>query len=431
MVSSVRRSIPWMAFAAGAVVVAVGLRLDRTGTMLSVPNPPFLWRYEPVVDVWWSAVAVVVLLLAAVGGPRLLSARVRPGVFALAALVLTIAVRLAESAAGSGTSGWYEVFDRTRSFEADNEYLPALPTLRYGVDIFLDRFSEVVTSLPVHAAGHPPGLLLLMDRLEIRTPEGLAALCIGAGVLATPILYPLARRLLEDEGAARSAALLLALSPGVTMFGVTSADALYMTLGLIAALALVAVPRVVGATLGALTLAAASFFAWSLLAVGAWAAVLRLRRDGLRPALLLAAACGVGLVAFYAVLHAAYGFDPVGTLRGTEQVYRDGIARGRPYSFWLFGSPVAFLVTLGLPITWYAFRALGAGRSVAVAIFAVLAIATVLGFTKAETERIWLFFAPFLCLAAASVLPRRRLPLVLGLLAAQGLASELLYDSVW
>jgi len=194
---------------------------------------------------------------------------------------------------------------------------------------------------------------------------------------------------------------------------------------------LVAVPRVVGATLGALTLAAASFFAWSLLAVGAWAAVLRLRRDGLRPALLLAAACGVGLVAFYAVLHAAYGFDPVGTLRGTEQVYRDGIARGRPYSFWLFGSPVAFLVTLGLPITWYAFRALEAGRSVAVAIFAVLAIATVLGFTKAETERIWLFFAPFLCLAAASVLPRRRLPLVLGLLAAQGLASELLYDSVW
>ncbi len=430
MVSSLRRLVPWMALAAGTLVVAVGLRLDRTGTMLHVPNPPFLWRYEPRLDSW-VAVAAVVLLMAAVGGPRLKVARVGPGVFALAALALTAGVRLAESAARSGTSGWYQVFDRTRSFEGDNEYLPALPALRYGVDIFLDRFSEVVTSLPVHAAGHPPGLLLLVDRLAIGTPKALAALCIGAGALATPMLYLLARRLLDDEGAARSAALLLALSPGVTMFGVTSADAVYMTLGVLAALALVAGPRLVGATVGALTLAAASFFAWSLLAVGAWAAVLRLRRDGLKSALVLAAGCGVGLVAFYAVLYAAYGFDPLGTLRGTEQVYRDGIARGRPYSFWLFGSPVAFLVTVGLPITWYAFRALGDGRSVAVAIFAVLGIATVLGFTKAETERIWLFFAPFVCLAAASALPNRRLPLALGLLAAQGLVSELLYDSVW
>jgi hypothetical protein len=134
---------------------------------------------------------------------------------------------------------------------------------------------------------------------------------------------------------------------------------------------------------------------------------------------------------FYALLFAASGFDPVGTLRGTEQVYRDGIAAGRPYAFWLFGSPVAFLVTLGLPITWYALRALAAGRSVALAIFAVIGVASVLGFTKAETERIWLFFAPFVCLAAASALPLGRVRPVVALLAVQVLASELLFDSVW
>jgi methylthioxylose transferase len=145
----------------------------------------------------------------------------------------------------------------------------------------------------------------------------------------------------------------------------------------------------------------------------------------------LAVACGIALVAFYAGLHAATGFDPIGTLRGTEQVYRTGIARGRPYAFWLLGSPVAFLATLGLPITWYALRALGRWHATAVAIFAVLAVASVLGFTKAETERIWLFFAPFVCLAAATALPGRRLGVVLGLLAAQALACELLFDSVW
>ena len=200
-----------------------------------------------------------------------------------------------------------------------------------------------------------------------------------------------------------------------------------MTLGTLAALALVAAARAVGAVV----LAVSSFFAWSLLAVGAWVTVLDLRRGGLRRAIVTAAICGVALVAFYALLYAVYGFDPIGTLIGTEQVYRTGIAQGRPYAFWLFGSPVAFLFTLGLPITWFAFRALAEGERTALAIFAVLGVATVLGFTKAETERIWLPFAPLLCLAAAAVLPRHRLTLVLGLLAAQALACELLYDAVW
>jgi methylthioxylose transferase len=215
------------------------------------------------------------------------------------------------------------------------------------------------------------------------------------------------------------------------MFGVTSADGLYMTLGVLAAIALVALPRAVAAIAGGVVLAASSFFAWSLLAVGAWATLLVLLRGGLRRALVLAVACGIALVAFYAGLHAATGFDPIGTLRGTEQVYRTGIARGRPYAFWLLGSPVAFLATLGLPITWYALRALGRWHATAVAIFAVLTVASVLGFTKAETERIWLFFAPFVCLAAATALPGRRLGVVLWLLAAQALACELLFDSVW
>lgn len=427
VLSWARTRAPEIACALGALVIVVGLRLDATGTRLYVPTPPFVWRWDPQVDPL-VALAAAVAVAAVLAGPRLL--RVPAPAFALASLVLTLAVRLAFAVARGGTGSWDRVFDPQRSFEAANEYLPALPALRYGVDIFLDRFSEVVTSLPVHAAGHPPGLLLLMDAWSIDGPAGLAVLCIAAGALGTPALYWLARGLV-DERAARVAALLLALSPGVAMFGVTSADGLYMTLGVLAAVALVALPRAAAALIGGLALAVSSFFAWSLLAIGAWAVVLELVRGGLRRALVVAVACGVGLVAFYAVLHAATGFDPIGTLRGTEQVYRTGIARGRPYAFWLLGSPVAFLATLGLPITWYAFRALGRGHAAALAIFAVLAVASVLGFTKAETERIWLFFAPFVCLAAATALPERRVGVVLGLLAAQALACELLFDSVW
>ena len=180
---------------------------------------------------------------------------------------------------------------------------------------------------------------------------------------------------------------------------------------------------------GAVALAAGSFFSWSLLAVGAWAAVLTLRRDGLRQALALSALLAVTLLAFYALLHAATGFDPIGTLRSTEEVYRRGIASTRPYWFWLFGSPVAFLVVLGLPLSWLALRALARGDAPALAIFTVIAVAAVLGFTKAETERIWLFLAPFVCVAAAAERPPLRL--LLAALAAQALLYELAFNTVW
>jgi hypothetical protein len=263
-----------------------------------------------------------------------------------------------------------------------------------------------------------------MHALGIASPEGMAALTIGVGALSGPLAYAAGRHLLDESGA-RIAALLLALAPGALLFGATSADAVYLTLGLLAAWPLAARRPL----LGAAALAAASFFAWSLLAVGAWAAILTLTRDGLRAAVKLSAACGAALLVFYALLHAATGFDPVGTFRSTEEVYRAGIATTRPYGFWLFGSPVAFLVVLGVPITWLALRALMRREPAAVAIFAVIATAAILGFTKAETERIWLFFAPFVCFAAAT----ERAPLrpLLALLAAQAILYELAFETVW
>jgi methylthioxylose transferase len=58
-------------------------------------------------------------------------------------------------------------------------------------------------------------------------------------------------------------------------------------------------------------------------------------------------------------------------------------------------------------------------------------VAAVLGYTKTETERIYQFRVPVACLAAAAVLPQRRMRLVLGALAVQTLATELLVYTVW
>jgi hypothetical protein len=409
-----------------AAIVVTGIALDRSGVVLGTPLPPFVGDLEPRVS-WLAVPAGVLLAAAAALAPRLRSARIGAPVFAVGVLALALVMRVALSTARNGADGWWVVFGY--SFEASNEYLPALAALSYGVRFFLDSFAALVPSLPVHAAGHPPGLLLTLHTAGIDGPQGMAALTIGVGSLAAPITYLLGRELL-GESAGRVAGLLFAFAPSALHAGATSADALFATLGLIAAVGLVARGAVARA-LGAGALALASFFSYALLAVGAWATLVVLRRQGVGPALRLAAGCAGAVVAFYVLLYAATGFDVLGALQSTHRVYGFSVASMRPYAYWVLGSPAAFLAAMGLPLAWYALRAVSRGRTPAVALAAVILIAAVLGFTKAETERIWLFFVPLACVAAADVLPARRLPAVLGLLAVQALAVELLLVTVW
>ena len=83
----------------------------------------------------------------------------------LFALALGLDARAQRGA--DGTDGWSAIF--STSFEAKNEYLPGLPALQYGREVFLDRFAETVPALPVNVAGHPPGLLLTLDALGLTT----------------------------------------------------------------------------------------------------------------------------------------------------------------------------------------------------------------------------------------------------------------------
>jgi hypothetical protein len=420
--------LPAAVFALGAATIAYGLAARAAGVNLGASLAPFLSGWRPRVA--WPAIPAAALLAAGVAfAPRLREPRVSVWVFLVATLTLGLGLRVGLGAA-RGVEGLWSVYELGKP-EAANEYLPALPALDFGPRFFLDTFAEIGTSLPVHAIGHPPGLLLTMHWLEIDDAQSMAALTIVVGAIAIPLTYLLARQLL-DERRARTAMLLYVFAPSAVLYGATSADALYATVGLLAALPLAAGERSRWTlSLGAAALAVASFFSYANLAIGAWASLLEERRAGLRRAVVVAAACGVALAVFYVLLHLATGYDPVGVLRATETVYSEGVASRRPYAFWVFGSPVAFLGALGLPIAWFALRSAGAHFAPAVALVAVIAIAALLGFTKAETERIYQFLVPIACVAAAATLPDRWLPLTLVALAVQALATELLVNTVW
>ena len=424
--------VPVAGFAVAAATVAYGFVARANGTELGASLAPFLWDWRPRVHAL-ALPAVALLAAGASLAPRLRSPAVRPWAFAGCTLALGLALRLALGSARAGADGLWAVY-QLGNHEAAREYLPALPALDFGARFFLDTFAEIGTSLPVHAIGHPPGLLLALHWLGIDGPRGMAALTIGAGALAIPLTYLLARDLL-DEQRARTAVLLYVFAPSALLYGTTSADALYATLALSAAIPLALAGRRAPARgalpLGAGMLALASFFSYANLAIGVWATLLAERRSGLRRAVVVAVACGAALTFFYASLAFATGYDPVGVLRATESVYREGIASRRPYAFWAFGSPVAFLVALGLPIAWFALRSAGARDAPAVALAAVIVTAALLGFSKAETERIYQFLVPLACIAAATTLPAHRLGLALGALAVQALAIELLLYTVW
>jgi hypothetical protein len=415
-----------------AATVALGTAIRQTQGGLGTATPPFVGGYGFAADTAWLLLAVAVLALAVIGVPRLVALRARVPVVAPALWALTVTLGLAVNAARGGPDAWSAVFDLGPGRgEALNEYLPGLPAIDYGPRFFLDRFAELVPSQTVNVAGHPPGPLLLVDALGIRTHGPLAALCIGAGALSAPATYALSRTLGRTEREARVAGVLVAFSPVALLFGVTSFDWLYAALGAVAAALLVARPWPVRAA-GAVAFAVAAFFSWALMAVGAWAALVVLQREGRRSAVAVAAGCAAAWAALNGALAVAYGYDPIGTLLATDGVYRNSVASIRPYLFWALGSPVAWGLMLGLPIAAAGVRAVVRRDPAAVALAAVLAIATLGGFTKAETERIWLIFVPLACAAAAPVLAGTRRPrLVLGALAAQALVAQVLFFTVW
>lgn len=411
------------------VTVVAGLVIKATTGALGTPLPPFVFSWRPAVSPL-VIVSVGVLAIGAAIAPRLVVSVRTPLSCAATLYALTLLLGLSLNLARTGTPGWWSVFARgpRGSREAAFEYLPGLPALRHGIGPYVGHFAQLVPSLPLHAAGNPPAPLVVLRVLGVTSPEGLTALCIGVGALTAPLAYYLGRTL-SGEQRGRTAGLLTTFTPSLLLFGVTSVDYAFAAMG-VGVACLIARPGFHVRIAGALFAAAASLFSWLLLAIPAWGVVLALRRAGPRNALALAGMSAAAIIAANLTLALSTGYDPIATLRATDAVYRRTTA-DRPYAYWALGSAVAWGVMLGPPTVRLALRALADFDPAALALAAVVLTGAILGFTKGETERIWLPFTPLACVAAAAVLPRERLARTLAALAAQAVLVELLFNTIW
>jgi methylthioxylose transferase len=313
--------------------------------------------------------------------------------------------------------------------ERHNEYIAAIPLYRHDPAGFLRDYAHLGPALPEHPAGHPAGATMLLGLLaQIGAPgawpEVVLVLLLGAAT--APLTWLLARELLDDREA-RVATALWILAPSVLIESATSVDAIFAFAGTLTTVLLVRG----SVRAGALAAVLGTFLSYALVAVPVWAAGVAFARQGAARAIRLAAAVSAAVAGFYVVLRVATGYDAIAAIRATDHRYHLGAGHRRPYWYWAPADLVAFGLGLGLPTLLASVRGVASRRAPALALAAIVLAGALSGETKGEVERIWLFMTPFAAVAAAPAAARWRPEPVLGLLAAQALAVELLFRTPW
>jgi hypothetical protein len=403
----------WASVCAALVIVSASIAVPRmTGTDVRVHWPPLHADVRTSIPPYLAIVAVFGLVLA-LAAPAVIDRLRWPQAVAVTTAmswVWTMALALSE-----GTAGLSRVFSRQGEYLYDAHRAGDISTMLAG---FIDRIPRDTTDhWHTHVAGHPPGALLsfvFLDRVGVSSPfwVGVVVVTIGATAV-TAIMLTLNQ--LAHEAPARQAGLWIALAPVAVWAGV-SADWYFAAIAAWGLFLLTwsAQHRSVAAGIAAgLLLGWCVFLSYGLVLLAIPAVAIIWVTSGWRLVPWVLAGGLAVTAAFWASGFAWWDAFPV-----LRERYYAGIARDRPYGYWIWANLGAWTFTLGLA-TWAAFpelvrlarRRLAAPRVVVSLILAV-GVATVSGMSKAEVERIWIPFTVWV-LAAGALLPLRwRRPLL-------------------
>ena len=336
--------------------------------------------------------------------------------------------------------GWADV---SQPLTTEAEYLAAVGNVReVGVGPYLRTYVERLESQPIHVQGHPPGQVLVLwflDRVGLGGASWATAQALLFGAAATPLVL-IATRQLADERTARRAAVFVGLTPAVLSMA-TSTDAAFtgviaaaIAAAFVAAAAQEAGRKATSVAAGAgagFGVAAALYLSYGspvffgpLLLPG----ITLMKRRHWKP-LAAAAVAALGV----ALAMTAAGFWWFDGFAATRALYYAGIASRRPFTYFALANLGVLAVAVG-PATLVGLSRLRDHRLLLLVGAAALGVvvADLSGFSKAEVERIWLPFVPWLTVAAAPLGARKRSARVW--LAAQllvALAGQAYFRSPW
>lgn len=437
----------WVGVATAAALVTVAALVPRVADWsVYVPVPPLNSTWEPRVGAGTLpavAIATATLLHAqrlcrTLSWGRLLAVSWAAGLAWMLALALV-----------DGIDGIAEVL------QTPNEYLgTARSTTDLGATLreYSDRIGTGERAWPVHIAGHPPGALTFFVVLvRLGLGSGLAAgLVVTLIAASTAPAVAITVRRLGAEDAARRALPFLTVGPAALWQSV-SADAVFAAVGAwgLAALACASATsgardrlgshqaaRLGWAVVAGLLLGFAVMMSYGLVLLGAIALAVLAAARSWRALWPCAAAALLVVLAYWAAGFAWW--DGLHALRGR---YWDGVASDRPGAYWTWANLAAFVCSAGpvagavtgLVVAHLArlarrapvglrHRPTARAESVspapaapteralvltlaAGALVAVLA-ADLSQLSRAEVERIWLPFAPWLLVGTALLPPR-------------------------
>ncbi len=302
------------------------------------------------------------------------------------------------------------------------------------------RYDAIPRNWPVHIAGHPPGALTFFVVLvRIGLGDGLAAgYVVTVAAATTAVAVMVTTRTLGAERLARRAAPFLVFGPAAVWQAV-SADALFAAVAAwgMACLALAATRRtrswVAWSALAGLLLGYCVMMSYGLPLLGVLALAVLLTARSWRPLPVAAVAAVLVVAAFWVA-----GFSYLEALPAIHDRYWEGVGGRRPESYWWWGNLAALAFSAGPLVGAGVGHLLARGRDLAreaqtrtVVLLAgggvgMVTLADLSLMSKAEVERIWLPFVPWLLLSCALLPERwRRLGLVLQLVAALVIAHLL------
>ncbi len=405
-----------------AVAVLWGRRLLRDGVGLAISAPPLAGRYGWRVTSAAIAPAAVALAFIAVGPRVAMRCRWRSLVAVAAVASATWAIALSRI---DGASGFLTPFH-------SDSYRKTVRTI-HDPHVFLEQFVERIHSYESHTRGHPPGLPLLLWALERIGPPGIGwfvvlALVGGAAAAAAALV---AVRDVADEGTARRAAPFLVLAPAAIWW--SSGDAFFAGVaGWAVALLVVATGRDdrmgdVLALAGGLLWGITAFLSYGLALFALVPIVVAVARRRVRPLALAVAGAALVFAAFYGA-----GFSWFAGLAATRRQYWLGAARHRPFRYFVVADLAAAALALGpaLAVALSRLRDRRVWLLVGSAL-AVIVLADLSAMSKAEVERIWLPFFPFVLVATSVFGHDREQRRWLALQAATAIAVELTVRSPW